>query len=101
MSLLVERFVREAGGPERVDQAAAERFVGARVAALPGVPRAGVRLVETALGARLRLARTGAERSELAERWLSSKAPGVAEYVRLVRSLAVVFAFDESAPRAA
>jgi hypothetical protein len=86
MSLLIERFVDEAGG---ADPIAAERFVRARVAAMPEVPRAGVRAVEALLVARLRLARDGAA---LADAWTRSSLPGVAEYVRLVRSLAVVYA---------
>jgi hypothetical protein len=93
MALLVEHFL----SPDAAaDPIAVERFVRARVDAMPWSQRAGVQVVELLLAQRLRLVRDAASGRSVADGWTRSGLPGVAEYVRLVRSLAVVCAFDGS-----
>jgi hypothetical protein len=94
MALLVTHFL---GPSSAVDPLTVERFVRARVSAMPALQRVGVRVVEALLEQRLRLADDASARTIAAD-WTRSGLPGVAEYVRLVRSLAVVCAFDGSTP---
>ena len=93
------------GGPI-ASRSAIEAFVDGRFGLMALHVRAGVAVIEWLLVVRC-FARTGrgpgslspAAAARLARSWEASRLPPIADYVRLVRSLVVLAAFDTSAAR--
>ena len=95
-----------ADGPALGDDAAARVLaaVDARLARLRGVQgaavvlaRTGTLVLATLLARQLPGQLSGPAQRRLVERLLTIRAPGISEYVRLVRSLAVAVAWEQAA----
>jgi hypothetical protein len=102
-ALLIDELVRLEGFDDAGLRAGAQAFVRARVLATSGATRLGLRLAEAAAGAWIRVGSRGrpyaalgdADRRAWAERLNATRAPAIADWSRMIRSLVLTFLYEE------
>jgi hypothetical protein len=103
MALLIDELVRLEGPDDDDLRSAARAFVGARVHAASGATRLGLTLAEALAGAWIRVGTGGRSFAALdaegrrawTRRLMTTGAPLIADWSRMVRSLVLTFVYEE------